>query len=60
LFQDRRAGAAPAGALTGLDSAYLRAVYATDNRLGGPLQQSNIVRAVGLNLAHAGGESTLR
>lgn len=46
LFRDVRSGAPPAGALTGLDAAYLRAVYATDNRIGGRQQQANIARAV--------------
>lgn len=46
LFRDMRAGAVPAGALTSLDAAYLRAVYATDNRIGGRQQQANIARAV--------------
>ena len=57
LFKDRHAGAAPADALTGLDSAYLRAVYGTDNRVGGWMQQANIVRAVDRELANAAGES---
>lgn len=52
LFRDKYAGAAPADALTGLDSAYLRAVYATDNRVGGRMQQANIIRAVGWDLAN--------
>lgn len=56
LFEDKMGATAPADGLTSLDSAYLRAVYATDNRVGGAMQQSNIIRAVGWNLANAGVE----
>lgn len=56
LFRDKYSGTAPAEALTGLDSAYLRAVYATDNRLGGRMQESGIIRAVGWSLANMPGD----
>jgi len=57
LFQDMRAGAVPAGALTSLDAAYLRAVYATDNRIRGRQQQANIARAVIRESADAEGDA---
>jgi len=54
LFSDQRSGAPPAGALTGLDAAYLRAVYATDNRISGSRQRANIARSLSREPAEAG------
>ena len=60
LFSDLRANAIPAVSLTRLDRAYLRAIYATNNRLGAQHQQSDIVRAAALDLTAADREFDLR
>ena len=51
LFDDRRAGAAPALELTNWDAAYLRALYRTGNAVSAHQQRSNMARAMRHELA---------